>query len=315
MKISQDILKQFGYTPVCAKCRKLSRNEQSHPGLAHSQDCRTRIEAASRTDPVYRDRSEGAEHRKMDFYAKEVERIDHPRRLSFELSVVPEPSIEEREGEDHSSSRDVKRARGEPEQDLSVEIPIPSADETLTTPGIPAAPSGVIPPSSTSTPISLGASSSSGVKRTYSESSALQNSPGVSSGSGVKRAHGESIVTDDEEQPGTRAWISALIAGLHGVDAAEDDETCSGDGKNGEWLSSWFPETHMSQKMVIEAKRKEIERFERMKVYRVVTRESMKRDEEGKMISIMWVITNKGTGTSNCQGTSGGTSCLQEHQV
>ena len=62
-----------------------------------------------------------------------------------------------------------------------------------------------------------------------------------------------------------------------------------------EWLSSWYRETHMSQKMVIEAKRKETERFKIMKVYRVVTRESMKRDEEGKMISIKWVITNKGT--------------------
>ena len=41
--------------------------------------------------------------------------------------------------------------------------------------------------------------------------------------------------------------------------------------------------------MVIEAKRKEMERFKRMKVYRVVTRESMKR------ISIKWVIMNKGT--------------------
>ena len=50
----------------------------------------------------------------------------------------------------------------------------------------------------------------------------------------------------------------------------------------------------MSQKMVIEAKRKEMERFNRMKVYRVVTRESMERDEDGKMISIKWVITNKG---------------------
>ena len=38
-----------------------------------------------------------------------------------------------------------------------------------------------------------------------------------------------------------------------------------------------------------------MEIFKRMKVYRVVTRESMKRDEEGKMISIKWVITNKGT--------------------
>ena len=42
----------------------------------------------------------------------------------------------------------------------------------------------------------------------------------------------------------------------------------------------------MSQKMVIGAKRKEMESFDRMKVYRVVTRESMERDAEGKMISI-----------------------------
>ena len=79
-------------------------------------------------------------------------------------------------------------------------------------------------------------------------------------------------MNDDEEQPGTRARISNLIAGLH------DDEIC----------------THLSQ-MVIEAIRKEMEIFERMKVYRVVTRESMERDEEVKMISIKWVVTNKGT--------------------
>ena len=46
----------------------------------------------------------------------------------------------------------------------------------------------------------------------------------------------------------------------------------------------------MSQKMVIEAKRKEMERFKRMKVFRVVTRESIERDEEEKMISIKWVV-------------------------
>ena len=32
-KISQDILRKFGYTSGCEKCRKLSRNEHSHPGL------------------------------------------------------------------------------------------------------------------------------------------------------------------------------------------------------------------------------------------------------------------------------------------
>ena len=79
------------------------------------------------------------------------------------------------------------------------------------------------------------------------------------------------------------------------MNAAEDDEICNGDGITDEWLSSWYPQNHMSQKMVIEAKRKEMERFKRMKVYRVVTRESMERDEEGKMISFKWVITNQGT--------------------
>ena len=125
----------------------------------------------------------------------------------------------------------------------------------------------------------------------------------------MKRAHEKSTANDDEEQPRTRARVSNSIAGLHGVDAAEDDEICNGDGVPDEWMSSWYPETHMSQKMVIEAKRKEMQRFKRMKVYRVVTRESMKRDEEGKMISINWVITNKGTNrrASNCQGSSSNT--------
>ena len=83
------------------------------------------------------------------------------------------------------------------------------------------------------------------MKRIFSESTALPTSPGVSSGSGVKRAHGDSIVNDDEEQPGTRARISAQIAGLHGVNAAEDDEIDNGDGIPDEWLSSRYPETHM----------------------------------------------------------------------
>ena len=96
------------------------------------------------------------------------------------------------------------------------------------------------------------------MKRTYSESIALPNLPGVTSCSGVERAHGESVVNDDEEQPRRRAWISNLIASLHGVDAAEDDEICNGDEVPDKCLSSWYPDTHMSQTMVIEAKRKEM---------------------------------------------------------
>ena len=105
----------------------------------------------------------------------------------------------------------------------------------------------------------------------------------MSSGSGLKRSHDESFMNDDEEQLVTRVRISALIAGIHGVNVAEDDEICSGAGITDEWLSSWYPETHMSQKMVIGATRKEMERLQKIEgVSRVATRKSMERDEEGK---------------------------------
>ena len=113
MKITQDILKKFGFSPGCEKCMKLSRNEYSHPSLAHSQECRVRIEAASKADPTYRDRVERAEQRKMEFYAKEVEQIDHARRASLEPRVVPGPPAAETEVEDRSSVREAKRAREE----------------------------------------------------------------------------------------------------------------------------------------------------------------------------------------------------------
>ena len=87
---------------------------------------------------------------------------------------------------------EAKRAREEPAQDLSGEIPIASADETLTNPEILVVPSGVVPSGSLPDQISPRASSSSGVERTYSESTALPHLPGVTSGSGVKRACSES---------------------------------------------------------------------------------------------------------------------------
>ena len=64
---------------------------------------------------MYRDSAERAEQRKMDFYAKEVERIDHPRRASLEPSVVLGPPTGEKEG-----ARDAKRARGEPDRTCQV---------------------------------------------------------------------------------------------------------------------------------------------------------------------------------------------------
>ena len=42
----------------------------------------------------YQDRGSKQKQRMMEFYAKEVERIDHSRRSSLEPNVVPGPTLE-----------------------------------------------------------------------------------------------------------------------------------------------------------------------------------------------------------------------------
>ena len=93
----------------------------------------------------------------MDFCSKEVEQMDHARRVFLEPCVVPRPPAAETEVEDRSSVRGDIRARDEPAQDLSGAIPIPSADEMRAIPEIPAVSSGVIPSNSNPVQISPGA--------------------------------------------------------------------------------------------------------------------------------------------------------------
>ena len=71
-----------------------AKNIHFHPSLAHSQDCRIRIEAASKTDPTYRDRVERAEQGKMDFFAKEVEQMDHGRLKTAQVFERPNGLLE-----------------------------------------------------------------------------------------------------------------------------------------------------------------------------------------------------------------------------
>ena len=71
------------------------------------------MEAAIKEDPTYRDRIERAEQRKMDFYAKEVERMDQSRNPFLEPSAVPRFSNARTDVEDRSSVREAKRAREE----------------------------------------------------------------------------------------------------------------------------------------------------------------------------------------------------------
>ena len=273
VKISQEIVKKFGCTPGCVKCRKWSRNcpqawhtlRSVEPKLRRpaARLCVFRSSRASRTAKV----------------ARVVERNEHASGSSAAPRVAPGPTSSNAGdtrsgpvGEEDASAQDARRARGEPVQDSSVEMPFPSADETSATSGVTAA-----------TPDS-----------NPSGSPSVSVSPGVSSSIGVKRGLGESAMNDYDQQPATRARIAALVARLHGVDSAEGDETNTGEWIDDEWMSPWDPEPLMDSTLVHAAKRKELDRFKRMTVYRVVKRRSMEKDADGKMISAKSVVTNKG---------------------
>ena len=55
------------------------------------------------------------------------------------------------------------------------------------------------------------------------------------------------------------------------------------------------PEQYMDPRLVQQAKLEELARFKKMQVYQVVPRSQMQQDEEATMVSIKWVVTNKGT--------------------
>ena len=74
MKITKAIINKFGYPRRCPRCRALTQGEASTT-LAHSRECRERIEQQIRSDSELKQRLEAAEERKTRYLAGEVERI------------------------------------------------------------------------------------------------------------------------------------------------------------------------------------------------------------------------------------------------
>ena len=75
MKITAEMLERYGYSDGCHRCRALQRGHMEAT-VAHTKDCRKRIEAEAVKDPVYQERLQKAVDRKTRFLADEVERAD-----------------------------------------------------------------------------------------------------------------------------------------------------------------------------------------------------------------------------------------------
>ena len=74
MYITSDLIRQYGPTAGCPKCRSVARGHSTNQTLPHSRACRERIEGLVGNEPSSRDRFNRAEERKTRYLADDVEK-------------------------------------------------------------------------------------------------------------------------------------------------------------------------------------------------------------------------------------------------
>ena len=74
--ITRAYVQRFGPTPDCSKCRAILAGDNANPTLAHSRDCRVRMEGLLALDPVLAQRLDRAQSRQDDYLARRVEAGD-----------------------------------------------------------------------------------------------------------------------------------------------------------------------------------------------------------------------------------------------
>ena len=92
--INRVYLEKFGFTPECSKCRAIQAGDISRASLAHSRDCRERIEECLRQDPLLSRHVANADERQDDYLARQVEageRAAKRGRNGGDVVLEPEP--------------------------------------------------------------------------------------------------------------------------------------------------------------------------------------------------------------------------------
>ena len=114
---------------------------------------------------------------------------------------------------------------------------------------------------------------------------------------------------DDQEDSGEplarRArlqLVESAVQELHGV-AGDDEDLESGVNtmrpeviiQEEDWVNYAKDEADFDQELVAKAKREELDKLEKLKVYEVVDRKEFENDPAAIKIGTKWVVTNKGT--------------------
>jgi hypothetical protein len=98
-KLTQEVVKKFGFTAGCPKCRSLERGEGAGVAIGHSSKCRERLEARMQDDPIFKDRLERAETRINENLARYVEAHDPDRQGGEKRARVEPAGVDPRDAE------------------------------------------------------------------------------------------------------------------------------------------------------------------------------------------------------------------------
>ena len=117
-----------------------------------------------------------------------------------------------------------------------------------------------------------------------------------------------------EEPPSTLVRLQALADSLHSVsegdkEGVQDELTTTG-GNLYDWMIEERRHTpSFDDRLVIQAKIEELDKFSKMDVYKVVPRTDLENDNDVVWISTKWVVKNKGfeflTGDQSALGWTG----------
>ena len=126
--ITRAYVEKFGPTPDCSKCRAIQTGDNANPTLAHSRDCRARMEGLLALDPALSQRLDRAQSRQDDYLARRVEAGDASAQATKRFRGEPAEVLLPGPG----GASEIREAEPEPNVDMDGEPLHSRAASTVT---------------------------------------------------------------------------------------------------------------------------------------------------------------------------------------
>ena len=100
VQITKEVVKRFGPTEGCRKCRGVLAGDNAYKFVHHSETCRSRLEEMMKEDEHFKMQVENAERRQVERIAEVLERKDKAQKLQAEqeAQIIKKRKTEQQTG-------------------------------------------------------------------------------------------------------------------------------------------------------------------------------------------------------------------------